>query len=75
MLFSTEKLRDRMCAEGLGEALIKDCEQIMQLEFSRYHQQVKLHYEEYLSLIGTFPQHLEVYINVFMMAYLFTWII
>ncbi|XP_020093979.1 oxysterol-binding protein-related protein 2A isoform X2 [Ananas comosus] len=60
VLFSTEKLRDRMCAEGLGEALIKDCEQIMQLEFSRYHQQVKLHYEEYLSLIGTFPQHLEV---------------
>ena len=59
--FSTDKLRDRMHNEGLGEALIKDCEQIMLSEFSEFHRQLKLHYEEHLSLLGPFQQHLEVY--------------
>ena len=62
--FSTDKLRDRMHNEGLGEALIKDCEQIMLSEFSEFHRQLKLRYEEHLSLLGPFQQHLEVYIMV-----------
>ena len=67
--FSTDKLRDRMLNEGLGEALIKDCEQIMLSEFSKFHRQLKLHYEEHLSLLGPCQQHLEVYtiVTVFLL--------
>ncbi|XP_068634062.1 oxysterol-binding protein-related protein 2A isoform X2 [Aristolochia californica] len=53
---STEKLRDRLLEEGLGEALIKDCEQIMLSEFSELKGQLKLLYEERLSLIDTLRQ-------------------
>ncbi|XP_072958634.1 oxysterol-binding protein-related protein 2A-like [Typha angustifolia] len=57
--FSTEKLRDRMHEEGLGEALIRDCEQIMHSEFSQYQRKLKIYYEEYLSFLGIIPQQLE----------------
>ncbi|KAG9452382.1 hypothetical protein H6P81_005286 [Aristolochia fimbriata] len=53
---STEKLRDRLHEEGLGEALIKDCEQIMLSEFSELKGQLKLLYEDRLSLIDTLRQ-------------------
>ncbi|WOL10157.1 oxysterol-binding protein-related protein 2A-like isoform X1 [Canna indica] len=56
---STKKLRDRMQAEGLDEALIKDCEQIMHSEFAEYHRQLKLQYEDHLSSISTFHHQLE----------------
>ncbi|XP_065029697.1 oxysterol-binding protein-related protein 2A-like isoform X3 [Musa acuminata AAA Group] len=59
VLISTEKLRDRMQAEGLDETVIKDCEQIMRIEFAEYHRQLKLRYEEHLTSIGTFHQQLE----------------
>ncbi|KAJ8511695.1 hypothetical protein OPV22_002129 [Ensete ventricosum] len=59
VLISTEKLRDRMQAEGLDETVIKDCEQIMHLEFAEYHRQLKLRYEQHLTSIGTFHQQLE----------------
>ncbi|KAJ6807576.1 oxysterol-binding protein-related protein 2A-like isoform X1 [Iris pallida] len=57
--FSTEKLRDRMRKEGLGESLIKDCQQIMLSEFKEFQGQLKLHCEENISLLGSFQQHLE----------------
>lgn len=57
---STEKLRARMQAEGLDESLIRDCEQIIHSEFSEYHRQLKLQYEEHLSSISTFHRQLEV---------------
>ncbi|THU55188.1 hypothetical protein C4D60_Mb11t03940 [Musa balbisiana] len=59
VLISTEKLRDRMQDEGLDETVIKDCEQIMRIEFAEYHRQLKLRYEEHLTSIGTFHQQLE----------------
>ncbi|KAJ0960226.1 hypothetical protein J5N97_001938 [Dioscorea zingiberensis] len=57
--FSTEKLRNRMRVEGLGEELIKDCEQIMLSEFSEHHRQIKLRYEEHITLLNTYHSQLE----------------
>ncbi|CAL4940543.1 unnamed protein product [Urochloa decumbens] len=57
---STEKLRNRLHAEGLGEAIIKDCEQIVHSEFSQYQTQMKQRCEEYLSFIGSLPREVEV---------------
>ncbi|CAL9207136.1 unnamed protein product [Musa hybrid cultivar] len=56
---STEKLRARMQIEGLDESLIRDCEQIIHSEFSEYHRQLKLQYEEHLSSLSTFHRQLE----------------
>ncbi|KAG2539456.1 hypothetical protein PVAP13_9NG481200 [Panicum virgatum] len=58
--FSTEKLRNRLHAEGVGEAVIKDCEQIVHSEFSQYQTQMKQRCEEYLSFIGSLPREVEV---------------
>ncbi|CAL4915492.1 unnamed protein product [Urochloa decumbens] len=57
---STEKLRNRLHAEGVSEAIIKDCEQIVHSEFSQYQTQMKQHCEEYLSFIGSLPREVEV---------------
>ena len=58
--FSTQKLRNRLHAEGVGEAVIKDCEQIVHSEFSQYQTQMKQRCEEYLSFIGSLPREVEV---------------
>ncbi|CAD6209088.1 unnamed protein product [Miscanthus lutarioriparius] len=58
--FSTERLRNRMHEEGLGEEIIKDCEEIVHSEFSQYHTQMKQRCEEYVSFISSLPQQLEV---------------
>ncbi|XP_062209526.1 oxysterol-binding protein-related protein 1B-like isoform X2 [Phragmites australis] len=58
--FSTVRLRNRMHAEGLGEEIIKDCEQIVHSEFSQYYAQMKQRCEEYLSFLGSLPRELEV---------------
>ena len=58
--FSTDRLRNRMHAEGLGEEVIKDCEQIVHSEFLQYYTQMKQRCEEYLSFLGSLPQQLEV---------------
>jgi hypothetical protein len=58
--FSTDRLRNRMHAEGLGEEVIKDCEQIVHSEFSQYYTQMKQRCEDYLSFLGSLPQQLEV---------------
>jgi len=47
-------------AEGVGEAVIKDCEQIIHSEFSQYQTQMKQRWEEYLSFIGSLPREVEV---------------
>lgn len=60
--FSTERLRDRMHEEGLNEALIKDCEQIMLSEFQDYHRQLKQRYEEHFNLLGAYQKEFEVLI-------------
>ncbi|KAF8697880.1 hypothetical protein HU200_035374 [Digitaria exilis] len=57
---STEKLRSRLHAEGVGESIIKDCEQIVHSEFSQYQTQMKQRCEEYLSFIGSLPREVEV---------------
>ncbi|XP_077245087.1 oxysterol-binding protein-related protein 2A-like isoform X2 [Tasmannia lanceolata] len=53
---STKSLRDRLLEDGVSEVLIKDCEQIMQSEFSELQGQLKLFYEERFSLIDTLRQ-------------------
>lgn len=60
LFFSTERLRSRMRAEGLGESFIRDCEKIIQAEFSQHFAQMRARYEDYLSFLGTFPQQMEV---------------
>ncbi|KAG0473174.1 hypothetical protein HPP92_014585 [Vanilla planifolia] len=57
--FSTEKLKAHMHDAGIDEGLIKECEQIMQTEFSEFHKQLKLHYLEHLDIVGSYQQHLE----------------
>ncbi|KAI0499789.1 hypothetical protein KFK09_017997 [Dendrobium nobile] len=57
--FSTENLKTRMREAGINEGLIKDCEQIMQTEFSEFYRQLKLHYEDHLDFIGSYQQQLE----------------
>ncbi|XP_042431636.1 oxysterol-binding protein-related protein 1B-like isoform X1 [Zingiber officinale] len=56
--FSTERLKDRMRAEGLDEAFIEDCEKIIHSEFAEYLRQFKLQFEDHLNTI-TFHQQLE----------------
>ncbi|KAI4966309.1 hypothetical protein ZWY2020_041330 [Hordeum vulgare] len=56
---STTRLRNRMRQEGLNESLIQDCEHIMLSEFSSYRKQLKLRYENHLSLFGSSRHHFE----------------
>ncbi|KAL6857039.1 hypothetical protein ACP4OV_018421 [Aristida adscensionis] len=56
---STARLRDRMHQEGLNESLIQDCEKIVISEFSSYRKQLKLRYEDYLSLFGSCRHNFE----------------
>ncbi|KAJ9549908.1 hypothetical protein OSB04_022451 [Centaurea solstitialis] len=53
---STERLKNRLIEEGTSEVLIKDCEQIMLLEFSEIQEQVKLLCEERSNLLDTLRQ-------------------
>lgn len=59
VLISTQKLRDFMQANGLEEAVIKDCERIMQSEFAEYHRQLKLRFEDHMNSLS-FHQQMEV---------------
>uniref|UniRef100_A0ACD5ZV66 Uncharacterized protein n=2 Tax=Avena sativa TaxID=4498 RepID=A0ACD5ZV66_AVESA len=59
VLVSTARLRNRMRQEGLNESLIQDCEQIMLSEFSSYRKQLKIRYEDHLSLFGSSRHHFE----------------
>lgn len=53
---STERLKKRLLEEGVSEVLVKDCEQIMLLEFSVLQEQIKLLCEERSSLLDTLRQ-------------------
>ncbi|XP_076937436.1 oxysterol-binding protein-related protein 2A-like [Bidens hawaiensis] len=53
---STERLKKRLLDEGISEVLVKDCEQIMLLEFSVIQEQIKLLCEERSSLLDTLRQ-------------------
>lgn len=64
--FSTERLRNHMRSEGLGEELIQDCEKIMRSEFSEYHRQLKAQYDEHLTILNTYDSQLEVLFILFM---------
>lgn len=57
--FSADRLSDHMRNEGLSEALIRECEQIVLSEFSEYHRKLTLQYEEPLNLLGPFQKHME----------------
>ncbi|KAL6847704.1 hypothetical protein ACP4OV_022492 [Aristida adscensionis] len=58
--FSTVRLRNRMQAEGLGDEIIKDCEQIVCSEFSQYYAQMNQRFEEYLSFLASLPRQHQV---------------
>ena len=60
---STQGLRKRLVEGGVGEEVVKDCEQIMLLEFSQLQTQLHLLCQERSSLLDTLRQ-LEVY-NIF----------
>ena len=56
----TARNQNRMHQEALNESLIQDCEQIMLSEFSSYRKQLKLRYDDHLSLFGSSRHHFEV---------------
>lgn len=62
---STEKLKQRLLEEGTSEALVKECEQIMLLEFSEIQGQVRVLCEERSNLLDTLRQ-LEVDFHLFL---------
>lgn len=53
---STEKLKKRLLDEGIGEGLVKDCEQIMLSEFSDVQGQLKFLCDERSNLLDTLRQ-------------------
>lgn len=53
---STERLRKRLVEEGIGENLVKDCEQIMLSEFSELQGQLKVFCEDRSNLLDTLRQ-------------------
>ncbi|VFR02214.1 unnamed protein product [Cuscuta campestris] len=53
---STDKLKKRLLDEGIGEGLVKDCEQIMLSEFSEMQGQLQYLCDERSSLLETIHQ-------------------
>lgn len=53
---STEKLRQRLLEEGVSEAAIQDCEQIMRSEFAALQTQLMLLKQKQVMLIDTLRQ-------------------
>lgn len=53
---STERLRNRLVEEGVGENLVKDCEHIMLSELSKMQGQLKVLCEERSNLFDTLRQ-------------------
>lgn len=53
---STERLKNRLLEEGIGEGLVKDCEQIMLSEFSEIKGQLSSLCEERSNLLDTLRQ-------------------
>nr|KYP40759.1 Oxysterol-binding protein 1 [Cajanus cajan] len=59
VIISTERLKDRLLLEGVSEAAIKECEEIMQTEFSQLHKHIVALKQKQLLLMDTL-RHLEV---------------
>uniref|UniRef100_A0A1J3FLK5 Oxysterol-binding protein-related protein 2B n=1 Tax=Noccaea caerulescens TaxID=107243 RepID=A0A1J3FLK5_NOCCA len=53
---STERLKSRLREEGIDESLIKECEEIVDSEFSEVQEQVKLLHEERKKLFDALKQ-------------------
>lgn len=53
---STDKLRSRLSQEGIGEAIIKDCETIMLSEVSELQNQLKSLQRKHILLLETLRQ-------------------
>uniref|UniRef100_M4DTH1 PH domain-containing protein n=1 Tax=Brassica campestris TaxID=3711 RepID=M4DTH1_BRACM len=53
---STEKLRERLLQEGIGENLVKDCETIMLSEVSNLQNRLKVLTQKHLILLDTLRQ-------------------
>lgn len=64
IVVSTEKLRIRLLQEGIGEAVIKDCESIMLLELSELQNQLKALQYKHVMLLDSLRQ-LEVFFLFF----------
>ncbi|XVF02609.1 hypothetical protein REPUB_Repub04eG0189700 [Reevesia pubescens] len=56
VVISTDKLRSRLLQEGIGEAVIKDCESIMLLELSEMQNQLKTLQRNHLILLDSLRQ-------------------
>ncbi|KAA8533241.1 hypothetical protein F0562_033226 [Nyssa sinensis] len=56
IVVSTEKLRSRLSQEGLGEAVIKECESIMLYELSELQNQLKALQLKHIMLLDTLKQ-------------------
>lgn len=55
-IVSTEKLRSRLVQEGIGEAVIKDCESIMLHEVAELQNQLKALQLKHIMLLDTLRQ-------------------
>lgn len=53
---STEKLRTRLLQEGIGEAVIKDCEAILECELGDLQQKLKGLHLKHMMLLETLRQ-------------------
>lgn len=67
VVISTEKLRSRLQQEGIGDAVVKDCESIMLLEISELQNQLRSLQRKHVLLLETLRQ-LEVVFFVFHMT-------
>ncbi|KAG2620406.1 hypothetical protein PVAP13_3NG091400 [Panicum virgatum] len=56
IMLSTEKLRVRLLQEGLGEAVVKECESIMMSEMLELHNQIKSQQQQHSILIDHLRQ-------------------
>lgn len=59
---STERLKKRLREAGMNESLVKECEEIVDSEFSEVQEQIKLLHEERTKLLDALKQ-LEVKLN------------
>lgn len=64
---STERLKERLLEDGIDEGLVKDCEQIMLLEFSEIQGQYKVLFEERSNLLDTLRQLEVIFISSFLL--------
>lgn len=53
---STDRLKERLIEEGIGETLVKDCEQIMLSEFFEIRGQLQVLCDERSNLLDTIRQ-------------------